>query len=849
MAAWNELVTLSKGVVLGVLTASVAGGIGLMSNIMKVHAGSSGGALCHTDGTQVVGWTDIAVSMAKPLTITHTSGSTSLALRATGGATAFNAFVTEDTGVRFESYESTSARIYDFRTYIGGDINSILISNTTGGWTCGAASTTTTNLVLNGSMSMLTVGADFAGYATTPHIGAKLSNVMFSQAGTCWIMGGMYYDSAAAWKTVTLNKSGAGLVARQGGALTDMAFQFYSQQNFASAAESSVTVVSICDVSHAGAWTFPLGNYPLTIGDGTAGTSKVFTHKIGGTADAVYQIQGSNTPSGKYIHRYYDGSTYTTWAECTLTGAWSMPVSISCPLIVASNGASTATIAARFNTSNAQGIISYYCSNGNPYFGLNTVQDASADTQKRYAAGVASQMVHGPGSNAWSLLVAASAAANSAIAWISACAVLPTGACSFGPSTSNDALTHIAYGSLFVGDVGAFNTVNYRNMGNTSGGFLLGNGRRDSYLYAGGYYNGTQWIAKQANIGIAYCTIYGPSAESSYVFSVNKFTDSTATDYTFNAGTSLTTSTELFAVYAEGSITVGSIVAAYRTYYGYSSSYNCMQIGPTISGTQSISLGCNPSTMATGGFSGDHIIIPYNISMIAANVAGNVFYGILKHDGTYLYLGGTNYGATASALRITASNGSVTIYGSIVQDDSGTGPATITMNSKTDWSSQFFIQEAGNQKWTFFNDAANDRFYLTDSASNDGVYIAQNATAWTANSDRRMKRKDSILPITDCLATICKIDPVYYLYNWDSKDGVPRQGFIAQDLFKVFPYAVDIGDTVNCMWGVTPTNMIPIIVGSIKELYIEVKKENERVKKENDSLRSRIEQLERRLAA
>jgi hypothetical protein len=815
MAAWNELVSLNKGVVLGILTASVAGGIGLMSNIMKVHAGSSGGALCHTDGTQVVGWTDIAVSMAKPLTITYTSGLTSLALRATGGATAFNAFVTEDTGVRFESYESTSARIYDFRTYIGGDINSILISNTTGGWTFPINTTYTIGNVTTEAATILSIIS--GGTNSVTRIGLYPKGTGYAQIVNYTVGKTTYFSCSNASSADT----DAGYYTSVGGWVfgyspnSEQLHYFYGRRLYLS------TESATASDSNTAIWYTRLGQ---STNLGTVYANQITliksTSEDTGTVPITQYmtfVPNVGTIATRPLYAWYN---YTTkMMELAANGTCSINCTSGYSLIVTkSNDAPAVKITGKAGDSND--------------FVLGT--DTGATTAKRFNiyANNASTILFGTNQ---------------------------LGSCQLGISTSNDALTHIAYGSLFVGDVGAFSTVNYRNMGNTSGGFLLGNGRRDSYLYAGGYYNGSQWIAKQQNIGITYCTIYGPSAESSYCFTVNKFTDSTATDYTFAAGTSLVTSTELFAVYAEGSITVGSIVAAYRTYYGYSSSYRCMQIGPTISSTQSISLGCNPSTMATGGFNGDHIIIPYNISMIAANVAGNAFYGILRHDGTSLYIGGSNYSVpTATAIKITAATGAVWmgpavggvtnyLFGVTWIDNSGSsgGAAYLVLNAKTDAQPNLYFFENGGQKWRMYNDATNDRLYISDADESAGAYMPQNTAGWTGYSDIRLKRRDSIKPLVDCLATVCQIDPVYYLFKTDHEHATPRQGFIAQDVFKVFPYAVDIGCTVNCMWGITPTNFIPLLVGSTKELYRHLKN----LESENIALRSRIETLERRLAA
>lgn len=672
MAAWNELVKLNAGVVVGVLAASAAGGIGNMSNILKIHMGSSGGALCDTTGTSIVGWTDLAVNIAKPLTITFTSGVTALALKATGGATAFGAFVTEDTGVRFECFESTSARIYDFRTYIGGDVNTILISSTTGLWTMAYG------LAITG-------GTAAAGSIT--------------RSGTTWTLGN-------------------GPTITEAGAATFLA---------------SVT------------------SQKYKAGDGTT------------TADA------------------------TIYWDCGAAAIWSAGID---------------------KDSNTLWKLAYN-TGANLESGISIL--ARAGGRIELGTGVLTPYVYGIDTSATNLNLQANAANTTT----GAVAILTSTEAAVG---GTGALT-VAGGiyvtkALFGGSTATFATSVtsplLRHSAATGGNLVIGNNIADSaaqfnfYGLDGTLADFTPFLALRTNtfaagdISLRFILDTTSTIKQSYISS--SFGDGTACGLHFTA---------------------------YQTDVG----------GYNAAGQWVFSVSCSSPllTLTSAAATGR---IRYSPNYADAGTRDWLITTDFDAYGDFQIRKGVNkgddpYSAGTKMLEIT-SGGAFTI--------NSAATTSFSINSATNGSSQVYIKENGGTKWSYYNDASNDRFTLTDSNGDAGVYIAQDATAWTAYSDRRLKRLGSIKPLENCIATLMKVDPVSFQYRKDSINSIPRQGFIAQDVFKVFPYAVDVGMTEKCMWGVTPTNFIPLLIGSVKEMYIEMKKEN-------DLLRSRIEQLERSLAA
>lgn len=80
-----------------------------------------------------------------------------------------------------------------------------------------------------------------------------------------------------------------------------------------------------------------------------------------------------------------------------------------------------------------------------------------------------------------------------------------------------------------------------------------------------------------------------------------------------------------------------------QTQFGYSSAYKVVQFG-NAAATSAISLGYNPSGNANGGFSGNEILIPNNIRILAPNAADNQFYGVMMFSSNdKLLIGSSNY--------------------------------------------------------------------------------------------------------------------------------------------------------------------------------------------------------------
>jgi hypothetical protein len=101
---------------------------------------------------------------------------------------------------------------------------------------------------------------------------------------------------------------------------------------------------------------------------------------------------------------------------------------------------------------------------------------------------------------------------------------------------------------------------------------------------------------------------------------------------------------------------------------------------------------------------------------------------------------------------------------------------------------------------------------------NNGVYLSQSATSWTSNSDERMKT--DLVAIENATEKVASLRSVIGRYKTDD-ESKRRPFLIAQDVHSVLPEAVDI-DQKTGMMGIQYTEVIPLLVASIKELKAEL---------------------------
>lgn len=133
---------------------------------------------------------------------------------------------------------------------------------------------------------------------------------------------------------------------------------------------------------------------------------------------------------------------------------------------------------------------------------------------------------------------------------------------------------------------------------------------------------------------------------------------------------------------------------------------------------------------------------------------------------------------------------------------------------------------------SFLNSANSIKGNITYDAGNN-IVIAQ-------VSDRRLK--NNIKPTSLSLNTLLKIQVRDYAWNDDAtKKMVP--GFVAQELYEVYPFAVIKPINEDDTWSISTTSLIPLMVKSIQDQQAIIKSQEERIK----SLEERLSALEKKI--
>jgi len=199
--------------------------------------------------------------------------------------------------------------------------------------------------------------------------------------------------------------------------------------------------------------------------------------------------------------------------------------------------------------------------------------------------------------------------------------------------------------------------------------------------------------------------------------------------------------------------------------------------------------------------------------------------------------------ATNANLRVTDASGTLNLS---AENDAGSAQVAMKFNG-----SQMMLTSAGellvngtatpvnglkmaitngSVKWSFGPDGSGN--YCVFNASSAGVYVTNGGTSWTGTSDERLKT--DLIPITNGLQKVNSLRSVTGRFKTD-EEGTSRSFLIAQDVQAVFPEAVNtLNDEIGTL-GLAYTDVIPLLVASIKEL-----------KAINDTLTARIVALENR---
>jgi hypothetical protein len=243
-----------------------------------------------------------------------------------------------------------------------------------------------------------------------------------------------------------------------------------------------------------------------------------------------------------------------------------------------------------------------------------------------------------------------------------------------------------------------------------------------------------------------------------------------------------------------------------RPFY-YNLATGAVNIDGTGAGTThggSVTVTSGNVTLQSGSLTASGNVVTQNGNLWSQGYSGNANAGVLylgNSGGNYIYQNGSSWNFNCNL---------------------GT-PYHFTANAATPMT--LSNSNVGNY-WVMGPDGANA--YCIYNSGGAGCFLSWGSTAWGANSDERLKNiKEEITGAVNAVEEIRTIK-----YTWkkdddhaialgeDASDSTVFVGVIAQDVQKVLPEAVTVGD--NGYLAVKYSELTPLALAAIKELHAQI---------------------------
>lgn len=174
---------------------------------------------------------------------------------------------------------------------------------------------------------------------------------------------------------------------------------------------------------------------------------------------------------------------------------------------------------------------------------------------------------------------------------------------------------------------------------------------------------------------------------------------------------------------------------------------------------------------------------------------------------------------------IGGSGGTAPTLGKINIDISNVGIGVLPSAFSTHTNAQVSTYFAGTvylrggtntsgRYWGISSENAASASLTLYNAAGTGQYMAYGTTAWTANSDERLKT--TVTPFSNAIEKVCTLRAGTGRYLTDD-ESVSRSFLIAQDVQQVLPEAVDVQEDEIGTLGLRYTEVIPLLTAAIQE--------------------------------